>query len=130
MKTYGISEVAEQFDLQPHTLRFYEREGIITPERAENGIRQYTEENVAQMKMVLCLKDTGMSIKDIRRYFQLVAEGDDTLTERLEILVQQKEQVLREIDELKEHLEMIERKVGIYQERIAKQAEVASLAKK
>lgn len=130
MKTYSISEVAEQFDLQPHTLRFYEREGIITPERAANGIRQYTEANVAQMKMVLCLKDTGMSIKDIRRYFQLVTEGDDTLTERLEILVQQREQVLREIDELKEHLEMIERKVGIYQERIAEQTAVASIAKK
>lgn len=130
MKTYSISEVAEQFSLQPHTLRFYEREGIITPTRAENGIRKYTDEDMARMKMVLCLKETGMSIKDIRRYFQLVEEGDSTLTERLEIMVEQREQVLREIEELKAHLQMIEFKVEMYQERCKKQAELGALAKK
>lgn len=129
MKTYSISEIAERFDLQPHTLRFYEKEGIIAPQRNEAGVRQYTEDDLHHLEMVMCLKDTGMSIKDIKRYFDLVEAGDSTLTERLEIMVQQRDRVLKEIAELKNHLKMIEFKVGMYQERCKQQAEALQLAK-
>lgn len=129
MKSYSISEIAEKFDLQPHTLRFYEREGIITPARTESGVRQYSEEDISRLNMVMCLKETGMSIKDIRRYFDLVETGDSTLTERLEIMVEQRERVLKEISELQAHLKMIEFKVEMYQKRCKKQAEAGLLAK-
>ena len=103
--TYSISQMAKLFDLEPHTLRFYEKEGILSPGRAENGTRRYTEEDVSQMEMLLCLKGTGMPLKDIREYFNLVQQGDQTLSERLEIFTRHRQHVLEEIDELQRHLQ-------------------------
>ena len=109
--TYSISQMAKLFDLEPHTLRFYEKEGILSPGRAENGTRRYTEEDVSQMEMLLCLKSTGMPLKDIREYFNLVQQGDQTLSQRLEIFTRHRRHVLEEIDELQRHLQKIEHKI-------------------
>lgn len=116
MKTYTTSQVAERFSIKPYTLRFYESEGILQAERNEAGVRRYTEENLHQLETALCLKDTGMPLKEIRRYFQLVEEGDGTLNERLEIILAQRERVLAEIAGLQKNLKTIERKVNWYQE--------------
>lgn len=112
--TYSISQAAKRFGVEPHTLRFYEKEGIITPERTESGIRAYTEENMAQLEMAMCLKSTGMPLKDIKRYFELVDEGDDTLDERLKIFTGHREHVLEEIGVLQRHLCKIEGKIKWY----------------
>ena len=82
---YTISQMAQRFGVEPHTLRFYEKEGIIQPERTPSGIRSYTEENVAQLEMAMCLKSTGMPLREIKKYFDLVEQGDETLDQRLEI---------------------------------------------
>lgn len=119
MKTYTISQVAEQFSLKTHTLRFYESEGLLKAERTEAGVRRYTEENLRQLETVLCLKGTGMPLKDIRRYFQLVEEGSGTLEERLEIILAQRERVLAEINALQKNLKTIEHKVNWYRELCA-----------
>ncbi len=111
---YTISQVAQRFGVQPHTLRFYEKEGIISPERTESGIRMYSEENISQLEMAMCLKSTGMPLKDIRRYFELVAQGDKTLDERLEIFTDHRTHVLSEIEVLKRHLCKIEGKIKWY----------------
>lgn len=111
---YSISQVAAKFSMEPHTLRFYEKEGIIKAQRSESGIRVYSEENVAQLEMVLCLKSTGMSLKDIKRYFELVDQGDSTLDERLEIFRSHRETVLEEIEVLQRHLCKIEGKIKWY----------------
>lgn len=115
MEGYSISQVAERFGVEPHTLRFYEKEGILTPERTASGVRRYTEENIAQMEMAMCLKSTGMPLKDIKRYFDLVNEGDDTLDQRLEIFTDHRQHVLEEIQVLKRHLCKIEKKIAWYQ---------------
>lgn len=111
---YSISQVAQKFGVEPHTLRFYEKEGIITPERTESGIRSYTEENVSQLEMAMCLKSTGMPLKDIRRYFDLVEAGDETLDERLKIFTDHRTHVLEEIEVLQKHLCKIEWKIKWY----------------
>ncbi len=111
---YTISQVAQRFGVQPHTLRFYEKEGIISPERTQSGIRMYSEENIKELEMAMCLKSTGMPLKDIRRYFELVAQGDKTLDERLEIFTDHREHVLSEIEVLKKHLCKIEGKIKWY----------------
>ncbi len=111
---YSISQVAERFGVEPHTLRFYEKEGIIVPERTKSGIRSYTEENVSRMEMAMCLKSTGMPLKEIKRYFDLVDLGDSTLDERLEIFKEHRQRVQREIEELEKHLCKIERKIEWY----------------
>ena len=108
---YTISQMAQRFGVEPHTLRFYEKEGIIQPERTPSGIRSYTEENVAQLEMAMCLKSTGMPLKEIRRYFDLVAQGKSTVEERLQIFTGHRQRVLEEIQELQRHLEKIEHKI-------------------
>lgn len=112
MAGYSISQVAARFGVEPHTLRFYEKEGIIHPERMASGVRSYSEENVAQLEMAMCLKSTGMPLKEIRRYFDLVDQGDSTLEERLTIFTDHRERVLREIEELQKHLAKIEYKIA------------------
>ena len=108
---YTISQMAQRFGVEPHTLRFYEKEGIIQPERTPSGIRSYTEENVAQLEMAMCLKSTGMPLREIKKYFDLVEQGDSTLEERLRIFTDHRQRVLREIDELQRHLAKIEHKI-------------------
>lgn len=112
---YTISQMAQKFGMEPHTLRFYEKEGIITPQRTSSGIRSYTDENVAQLEMAMCLKSTGMPLKDIRKYFELVRAGDETLDERLQIFKDHREHVLGEIAELQKYLCKIEHKIEWYQ---------------
>lgn len=111
MEGYSISQVAQRFGVETHTLRFYEKEGILHPGRTANGIRLYGEEDVAQLEMAMCLKSTGMPLKEIKRYFDLVDQGDSTLEERLEIFTHHRERVLEEIEELKRHLSKIEWKI-------------------
>jgi len=117
---YTISQIAERFNVEPHTLRFYEKEGIITPERSQNGIRVFTDENISQLELVMCLKSTGMPLRDIKRYFDMVSSGDDMLEERLEIFIEQKEHVLNEIEVLKKYLKKIEHKISWYTDNISK----------
>ena len=108
---YTISQMAELFDVKPHTLRFYEKEGILKPERTDSGIRVYSEEMKAQMEMAMCLKSTGMSLKDIRRYFDLVKAGDSTLEQRLEIFTEHRRCVQEEIEALQKNLAKIDHKI-------------------
>lgn len=116
---YSISQVAQRFSLEPHTLRFYEKEGIIAPGRTPSGIRCYTEENINQLEMALCLKNTGMPLKDIKRYFALEAQGNSTLDERLKIFTDRREHVLEEIEVLQKHLARIEGKIKWYSEVVS-----------
>ena len=111
MEGYSISQTAQRFGVEPHTLRFYEKGGIIHPQRSKNGVRVYTEENISQLEMAMCLKSTGMRLKEIRRYFDLVAQGKSTVEERLQIFTGHRQRVLEEIQELQRHLEKIEHKI-------------------
>ncbi len=125
---YTISQMAERFGVKPHTLRFYEKEGILSSERTESGIRRYTEADAAQLETAMCLKSTGMSLKDIKRYFELVNSGDSTLDQRLEIFTNHRRHVLEEIAELQKHLCRIDRKIEWYQNLIAKKNEAGQQA--
>ena len=119
---YTISQMAELFDVKPHTLRFYEKEGILKPERTDSGIRVYSEEMKAQMEMAMCLKSTGMSLKDIRRYFDLVKAGDSTLEQRLEIFLEHRRHVQEEIEALQKNLSKIEHKIQWCQSTLAEKS--------
>lgn len=119
MKGYSISQVAERFGLEPHTLRFYEKEGIVSPGRTPSGIRTYSEEDISQLETALCLKSTGMPLKEIRRYFQLVSEGDSTLDQRLEIFNAHRVRVIEGIEVMQKYLQKIDRKIAWYQGFVA-----------
>ena len=111
-----IQQVTKATGLSAHTLRYYERIGLIHPiQREENTRRRYTTDDVGWIDFLLKLRATGMSIKDMQRYAELQRQGDETLPERLEMLRSLRDNVERRVDELNEHLKLIYYKIDIYQ---------------
>jgi DNA-binding transcriptional MerR regulator len=114
-----IHEVAQATGLSAHTLRYYERIGLIHPIRREqNTHRHYTADDVGWIEFLLKLRATGMSIKDMQKYAKLQRRGDDTLPERLEMLKSLRGNVEARISESNEHLKLICYKIEIYQQII------------
>ena len=116
---YTIQDVSKKTGLTAHTLRYYEKEGLITGvERSQGGIRQYTDEDLERLGLIRCLKNTGMSIQEIARFVQLTHEGDHTLEERVELLREHRERVLERMAEMQEHLDKVTWKLNIFSEKL------------
>lgn len=111
---YTISQVAERFNIEPHTIRYYEKEGILSPQKNEKGIRFFSESDIEQLEMVCCLKSTGMPIKDIKKYFDLCKMGDEALDERMKVFISHREHIQREIEGFQKYLTKIEEKIKWY----------------
>jgi DNA-binding transcriptional MerR regulator len=112
-----ILEVSEATGLSSHTLRYYERIGLIHPiEREENTRRLYTEEDLGWIDFLLKLRATGMSIKEMQEYAELQRQGDVTLPQRVEMLKSLREHVEARMSELGEHLKLICYKIEIYEQ--------------
>ena len=111
MEKYSISQVAGKYGLETYTLRFYEKEGILQPKRSPGGVRIYTREDLDRLEMALCLKNTGMTLKEIRQYFQLVAQGDAALEQQLKIFEAHLERIQREIKRMEESMAVITGKI-------------------
>ncbi|WP_238014057.1 MerR family transcriptional regulator [Dactylosporangium sp. AC04546] len=110
-----IAEVAERTGLSPHTLRYYERAGLLDPpERGGNGHRRYSEQDLSMLGILSRLRATGMSIADTRRYAQLCREGEATYDTRRELLEEHRRKVLERIAALHEDLTTIEYKIKLY----------------
>ena len=117
-----IQEVAQATGLTPHTLRYYERIGLIHPiNREENTRRCYSADDVGWIDFLLKLRATGMSIKDMQRYAQLQRQGDESLPERVEMLKSLRDEVEARIEELNEHLKLVYYKIDYYQKVIEEQ---------
>jgi len=113
--TYTIKQVSEKTKLKAHVLRYYEREGLLPfVHRSENGIRRYTEEDLEWLGLICCLKNTGMSIKQIRTFVELSVQGDETLRQRCEILKEHKKNVEKQIAEMQEHLRKVDHKIEYF----------------
>jgi DNA-binding transcriptional MerR regulator len=103
-----IAEATEVSGLTAHTLRYYERAGLLEPSRAENGHRRFTDDDLQRVHFVQKLRATGMPIRDVRRYFAVEP------SERLEILQAHRRQVVSDIEELTGALELIDYKIDLY----------------
>lgn len=120
MEKYTIKEISEQFGIPASTLRYYEKEGLLPyMERSDSGYRIFTDNDIMALRVIECLKKTGMSIRGIRHYFELVALGDDTLGERYELLLERRREVLSQMEELQKTLEFIDYKCRYYEQEIA-----------
>jgi DNA-binding transcriptional MerR regulator len=114
-----IQQVTKATGLSAHTLRYYERIGLIHPiAREENTRRCYTADDVGWIDFLLKLRAIGMSIKDMQKYAELQRQGDETLPERLEMLKSLRDKVEARMDELHEHLKLIYYKIDIYQKTV------------
>lgn len=113
---YTIGDAAKRCGLTPHTLRFYDKEGLLPyVERGPSGIRKFKESDFEWLAIINCLKDTGMPIKEIKEFIDWCMEGDATLTQRLEFMKKHKQDVQVKMDHLKKNMEMIDYKLWYYE---------------
>lgn len=114
--TYSIAEVADRTGLTAHTLRYYERDDLLLRPvgRDTGGRRAYDDEDLRWITMVTCLRATGMPIREVRAYAELVREGDGSQAERLEMLLAHRTAVLEQLAEVQRHLGAVDAKIELY----------------
>lgn len=115
---YSIGEFSALTNIGIYTLRYYEKESLIVPQREKNGRRSYSESDIKWIEFIKRLKDTGMPIKEIKKYAELRAMGDSTLNERMEMLIKHRSDLKNEISKLQEHLQKLDEKIAFYQSEI------------
>ena len=112
---YTIQDVSEKTGLTAHTLRYYEKEGLLTGvERSRGGFRQYSDEDLERLGLICCLKNTGMSLQEIARFVALTNEGEQTLRERVEMLREHRESVIARMDEMQRYLDKVTWKLNFF----------------
>ena len=115
---YSIGDFSKLTGLSIHTLRYYEHEGLIAPERNSSNRRCYSDKDFTWIEFIKRLKDTGMPIKEIRHYAKLRADGNPTLSERMEMLVQHRQALNEQIAQLQEHKIKLDEKIEFYKKEI------------
>ncbi|MCT1401297.1 MerR family transcriptional regulator [Paenibacillus sp. p3-SID867] len=115
MKTYSISEAAKELNVTAYTLRYYDKEGLMPfVERTASGQRLFKESDIAALKVIECLKSTGMQIKEIKTFIDWVTDGDTTLQQRFDMFMERKAIVEKQMEELKQTMVLVEHKCLYY----------------
>jgi DNA-binding transcriptional MerR regulator len=114
-----IGEVAERTGLTRHTLRYYERDGLMLGvDRGGSGHRRYSELDLGWIELITKLRATGMPIREVRRYAELVRAGDGNEDERLALLRAHRERVRVQLATMADYLNAIDLKIGHYADAI------------
>ena len=129
-KTYTIGQVAAMFYLSTYTLRYYDKKGLIPNLKKDAaGNRAFSEENLATINIIECIKKAGMPIKDIKQFIVWCNQGDASLKQRLAMFQQLRQDVLGQLAQLEETLATIEYKCDYYQQAVAAGTEASVKAK-
>lgn len=115
---YTIGQVSKLFHLPVSTLRYYDKEGLFPNIKRSSGIRQFSETELETLRVIECLKKSGLEIKDIKQFINWCSEGNKTYQQRRNLFEQQKKQVEAEIERLNHVLNMIKFKCWYYDEAI------------
>ncbi len=111
---YTIGQVAEMFDLPISTLRYYDKQGLFPQLTRESGIRKFSDNEIEALRVIECLKKSGLEIKDIKLFMEWCAEGSSTYSNRFELIQKQKEHVEAEIQQMRKTLDMLRYKCWYY----------------
>ena len=120
---YSIGEISKMFQLPISTLRYYDKEGLFPHLKRVNGVRQFSESEIETLRVIDCLKKSGLEIKEIKEYMSLCSLGNTTLKQRKEIFEKQKEEVLQDMEKLQKVLSMLNYKCWYYDQAIEKNDE-------
>lgn len=120
---YSIGEISKMFQLPISTLRYYDKEGLFPHLKRVNGVRQFSESEIETLRVIDCLKKSGLEIKEIKEYMSLCSLGNTTLKQRKAIFEKQKEEVLQEMENLQKVLSMLNYKCWYYDQAIEKNDE-------
>lgn len=115
MSEYSIKQVSDKTSLPTHTLRYYEKEGLLPNiNRSEGGSRRFSEDDLEALELICCLKSTGMSIRKIKEFVELSAQGRQTLNQRCGILFEHKRAVEEQIKAMEKHLAKVNCKIECF----------------
>lgn len=118
--SYTIKEAADMMNVPATTLRYYDKEGLLPfIQRRESGYRIFSESDINMLRIIECLKKTGMPIKDIKRFTGWVQQGDESLQERYEMFLERKKIVEAQMEDLQKTLDLINHKCWYYETAIA-----------
>ncbi|WP_169082860.1 MerR family transcriptional regulator [Paenibacillus sp. PL91] len=114
-----MAEVSAKFELSQDTLRYYERIGLIPPvNRNNSGIRDYTEDNLRWVEFIKCMRNAGMPIEALIDYVGLFQQGDETLEARKELLIDQRDQLIVRMEDMKKVQERLDYKIARYEQTV------------
>lgn len=115
MDDYSIDEAAARTGLTKHTLRYYEREGLLPPiAKASSGHRRYTDDDIGWVKFLQLLRATGMPIREAKEFVTLTWAGDHTIPERVDVLTGYRAALVERMAQDVEHLAALNRKIEFY----------------
>ncbi|HYF73607.1 MAG TPA: MerR family transcriptional regulator [Nocardioides sp.] len=118
-----IEEAAERTGVSAHTLRYYERIGLLAPvPRGSGGHRRYTDADLGAVVFLTLLRQTGMPIRDMQRFVELTRLGDHTIPDRVAVLTDHRTELVAHIALLRRHLAALDTKIGIYTEMLRAQS--------
>ncbi|MDF2597120.1 MAG: transcriptional regulator, MerR family [Clostridia bacterium] len=114
---YTIKEISELTNLSGHTIRYYDREGLIPfLSRSSVGVRQFSDDDLEWLKLICCLKNSGMAIQKIKEFMLLCLSGPATLEERRKLLLDHKNYILDQMKNLEDNLSIVNHKIERYKE--------------
>ena len=115
---YTIGQVSEMFHLPISTLRYYDNEGLFPEIERSSGIRKFGPKEIEALRVINCLKKSGMEIKDIKQFMQWCTEGASTYSKRKALFEARKEMLEKEMHEIEKNLAMIKFKCWYYEQAI------------
>ena len=111
-----IKEVSEKFGISQDTLRYYEKIGAIPPvTRTKGGIRDYTEADIGWVELAVCMRSAGLPVEAITEYVRMCREGDSTVPERMQLLVEQRKALLEQKAQIESALDRLDYKISRYE---------------
>lgn len=116
---YSIGRVSEMFGLPVSTLRYYDKEGLFPNMERVSGIRKFSDKELETLRVIECLKKSGLEIKDIKQFMEWCSQGSSTYSKRRELFERQKENIECRISHLEQALDMIKFKCWYYDTAVA-----------
>lgn len=115
---YTIGEISKMFHVPVSTLRYYDKEGLFPNLERSSGIRQFSDKEIETMKLIECLKRSGMEIKDIKQFIEWCSIGSETYQQRYEMFLKRKKRVERELQQMQKTLDMLRYKCWYYEQAL------------
>lgn len=120
---YTVKDVAENLGLSTYAVRYYENSGLIPfVDRTDGNIRMFSDYSASWLRLVHCLRRTGLPIEGVKRYVEMCLEGDSTVPERAKIIFEQEKRLSAQLKELRGQMKILKYKKAHYEELLKSHA--------
>ena len=115
---YTIGQVSEMFNIPVSTLRYYDKEGLFPGIERKSGIRKFSAREIEALRVIECLKNSGLEIREIKQFMEWSTEGSATYQQRKELFETRLKKVAEEMDNLQKTMDMLKYKCWYYETAI------------